>query len=264
MEDVNAAELISEALAQSISSPSFKKTRVGYEPNDAAVADAVACPANRTDIAVVETSGQSCLRTCCVCVVDSSVQLRICDILIVVVLTTLPNRIRRVSHDDTDVEGLLAFAAVAVVGEEIADEVTFFVELESISETDALEGFVFPADESVIDSLDVDGGDIVGEQDDFVGVDLVFVFVRELLLADEAALKQAGDEGAGAGEGIDDVDSLAAEGLAELALQEVIDGVPVPQKVRRATKPTYGSKQRRLAGKSQRSEIKSSRGKVSE
>jgi ribosome-associated protein len=52
-----------------------------------------------------------------------------------------------------------------------------------------------------------------------------------------------------------------ADALARL--QEVIDGVSVPQKARRATKPTYGSKQRRLAGKSQRSEIKSSRGKVS-
>ncbi|MGH2524579.1 MAG: alternative ribosome rescue aminoacyl-tRNA hydrolase ArfB, partial [Anaerolineales bacterium] len=35
-------------------------------------------------------------------------------------------------------------------------------------------------------------------------------------------------------------------------------------KNRRATKPTYGSRQRRLAGKSQRSEIKASRGKVGE
>jgi ribosome-associated protein len=51
-----------------------------------------------------------------------------------------------------------------------------------------------------------------------------------------------------------------ADALARL--QQVIDGVAVPQKARRATKPTYGSKQRRLAGKSQRSEIKSSRGRV--
>jgi len=57
-------------------------------------------------------------------------------------------------------------------------------------------------------------------------------------------------------------DMNRADALARL--QEVIDGVSVPQKARRATKPTYGSKQRRLAGKSQRSEIKSSRGKVSE
>ena len=47
-------------------------------------------------------------------------------------------------------------------------------------------------------------------------------------------------------------------------LQHVIDGVSALPKTRRATKPTYGSRQRRLEGKSQRSEIKSSRGKVSE
>ncbi|MBC7609086.1 MAG: aminoacyl-tRNA hydrolase [Polaromonas sp.] len=45
-------------------------------------------------------------------------------------------------------------------------------------------------------------------------------------------------------------------------LQEVVDGVATPPKPRRATKPGYGSKQRRLEGKSQRSEIKASRGKL--
>jgi ribosome-associated protein len=45
-------------------------------------------------------------------------------------------------------------------------------------------------------------------------------------------------------------------------LQAVIDTVATPPRVRRATKPTYGSKQRRLEGKSQRSQIKNSRGPV--
>ena len=44
-------------------------------------------------------------------------------------------------------------------------------------------------------------------------------------------------------------------------LNELVNSVAVPPRARRATKPTYGSKQRRLAGKSQRSEIKASRGK---
>lgn len=43
-------------------------------------------------------------------------------------------------------------------------------------------------------------------------------------------------------------------------LQELVDGVAKPQRPRRATKPTYGSKQRRLEGKSQRSAIKQQRG----
>ena len=44
-------------------------------------------------------------------------------------------------------------------------------------------------------------------------------------------------------------------------LNELVNSVAVPPRLRRATKPTYGSKQRRLAGKNQRSEIKASRGK---
>ena len=47
-------------------------------------------------------------------------------------------------------------------------------------------------------------------------------------------------------------------------LQALVDGVTVLPKARRATKPTYGSKQRRLEGKSQRSAVKSGRGRVSE
>ena len=45
-------------------------------------------------------------------------------------------------------------------------------------------------------------------------------------------------------------------------LQQVIDSVATPPKPRRATQPSYGAKQRRLEGKSQRSDIKSLRGRV--
>ena len=44
-------------------------------------------------------------------------------------------------------------------------------------------------------------------------------------------------------------------------LQEVIDSVATPPKFRRATKPTFASKQRRLEGKSLRSGIKAGRSK---
>jgi ribosome-associated protein len=45
-------------------------------------------------------------------------------------------------------------------------------------------------------------------------------------------------------------------------LQELVDGVATPPRARKATKPSYGAKQRRLAGKSQRGEIKAGRTKV--
>jgi ribosome-associated protein len=47
-------------------------------------------------------------------------------------------------------------------------------------------------------------------------------------------------------------------------LQAMVDSVARPPRVRKETKPTYGSKQRRLEGKSQRSQTKALRGKLRE
>jgi ribosome-associated protein len=51
-----------------------------------------------------------------------------------------------------------------------------------------------------------------------------------------------------------------ADALARL--NALVNTVAVPPRVRRPTKATYGSKLRRLAGKSQRSETKALRGRV--
>lgn len=45
-------------------------------------------------------------------------------------------------------------------------------------------------------------------------------------------------------------------------LNALVNSVAVPPRVRRATKPTYGSQQRRLQGKTQRGETKALRGRV--
>ncbi|XVJ71892.1 MAG: aminoacyl-tRNA hydrolase [Rhizobacter sp.] len=47
-------------------------------------------------------------------------------------------------------------------------------------------------------------------------------------------------------------------------LNDLVNSVATPPKPRRPTKPTYGSKQRRLEGKGLRSAIKAGRGKVTE
>ena len=46
-------------------------------------------------------------------------------------------------------------------------------------------------------------------------------------------------------------------------LQEVIDSIATPPKYRRATKPTFASRQRRLDGKNLRAGVKAGRGKTS-
>jgi ribosome-associated protein len=47
-------------------------------------------------------------------------------------------------------------------------------------------------------------------------------------------------------------------------LQALVDTVVNPPKPRRATKPSFGAKQRRLEGKSQRAQIKAGRGRVTD
>ena len=51
-----------------------------------------------------------------------------------------------------------------------------------------------------------------------------------------------------------------ADALARL--QAMVDKAATPPRARRATKPTYGSKQRRLQGKAVRSQVKAGRGPV--
>ena len=45
-------------------------------------------------------------------------------------------------------------------------------------------------------------------------------------------------------------------------LNALVNSIAVPPKARRATRPSYGSKMRRLEGKSQRSDTKALRGPV--
>lgn len=52
--------------------------------------------------------------------------------------------------------------------------------------------------------------------------------------------------------------------LALARLQELVDEAAQVPEVRRPTKPTYGSKQRRLQGKAQRSQVKALRRRVDE
>jgi len=49
---------------------------------------------------------------------------------------------------------------------------------------------------------------------------------------------------------------------ALLRLQELVDSVATPPRVRRPTKPTYGSRQRRLESKGIRAQVKAGRGKI--
>ena len=70
--------------------------------------------------------------------------------------------------------------------------------------------------------LDVQVGDIIGQDGHLVGVQLLLVFVRELLRLAAKMLQQFADEGAGAGGRIEDLDVPVDQGLAEMLLAQPV------------------------------------------
>ena len=233
VEDVEAAEFFSQAFAQAVGGVGFYPAGIGDEADDAVIAfffDAVGCPADGADVAVVEGVFVGGGRLGGVGLADAFIQVRIGDIGVIVVGRFLSGGIGRVADDDADVQGFLPFAAGAVVHQHFVEIVAFFVHLEGVGEADAGEGLVcrrlvFAACQVVVGGFDIDGGDVVGEQDDFVGVYFGAVFLRQASARDDAALQQAGDEGACTRERVEDVHTFILQAAVELAAQDVFDAV---------------------------------------
>ena len=137
----------------------------------------------------------------------------------------------RVADDDGDGGVVLGEDTLGVGAEFLVVEEVIGLDLahaEGVAEDDAGEGGVFllAALAVVEDVLDVDGGDVVGEEDDLVGVELLGVFAVEVVVADEAEvlLEEACDEGAGAGEGVEDVDAFVGKTFAEVFAEGAVGG----------------------------------------
>ena len=98
------------------------------------------------------------------------------------------------------------------------------VQVEGVGEDDAVEGPVVGARAapSVERLLDVDGGDVVGQQHQLVGVQFLAVLPLQVRVAEQRRLQQAHQKDAGAGEGIQNMDAWIAQAPAELGAQGMV------------------------------------------
>ena len=81
--------------------------------------------------------------------------------------------------------------------------VAVFPQLEGVGETDAIVGQIFRLRTHLLkDTLDVDIRNVVRQQNEFVGVNLLRVFAHHIFRTDESRLQKARDECASAGEGV--------------------------------------------------------------
>ena len=141
--------------------------------------------------------------------------------------------IRRVTNDHIDGRILLPLNGGVVFAENVeVRNIAVFVDLECIGKRDihkrhvvwnrftvALRGFLT---QGVISGLDIDGGDVVGQQHDFCGKKLVGIFACHIFWFDEPRLQQAHHERRGPGEGVKDTHAFIAEPFAKVLAGDLI------------------------------------------
>ena len=151
---------------------------------------------------------------------DTSFELGIIFVLSVVVGGTLPDGIRRISDDNFNASVLLFVDAFGILLQDAFERqilLTEFVKLKSVGETNSVERSVtFGVQSGVISVFDVDCGDVIGEQDNFVGVQFVQVLVEQIFRTNQAGLNQSRDKSARARERVDNVNVFVGEPAIEM------------------------------------------------
>ena len=102
------------------------------------------------------------------------------------------------------------------------DQIVLLVHLEGIRQAQASKWNVITFPEAMESGLNVNGRNVVGQQDNFVGVNLVTIFVFQLFRGHQAKLHQAGDERPRSGERVDDVNVFIPDALIKLLPQNII------------------------------------------
>ena len=216
-------ELLVQAGAEPVEGVATDPAAVAHEGHHALLAHAVARPAERPDVGVVERVLVRGVGLRHVGFGDPCVERGVGIVLVVVVGALLAHRVGRVAHDHADGQGVLDAHAVGVVAEHLLVEgVALLGHLERVGEHGSLEGLVGAARARVVGLLDVHRHDVVRQQQDLVGVDLLGVLAPELLRGDQVALDEVRHEGPRPREGVQDVHAVVGQGLAELAAQHPV------------------------------------------
>ena len=239
VDDVDVRELLHEAQPHAVGGVGVDEATVGDEADHPGPADPVARPAQRPHVGVVEgvlVGGRGAGR---VGPLDPGVERGVGLVRVVVVRGGLPHRVGRVAHDDLDVQVALGRSPLVVGHEDaLVQRVVVLRRLEGVRQHDPGERRV-PASaavaaravtgghlaavnrasvsraagcvvghEVVVGHLDVRRRDVVGQEQDLVGVQLTRILAHQVRRHDEPRLQQADHEGPRPRERVQDVHAL--------------------------------------------------------
>ena len=220
-------ELLGQGEAHAVGRIAVDKAAVSDKADDPGLPDTVRGPANGPEVGVVQGVLVSARGTGRVGRLNRGVQGRVVLIGVVVIGGLLPHRVGRIADDDLNLLFQLRRGPL-VVGHEHAliQRVPVLGHLEGVGQDDSVEGRVtglrgirgitvirdgqrrVVAHEVAVGDLDIRRRDVVGQQQNLVGVQLAGVLARQVCLADETRLQEPDDEGPRPGEGVEHMHAL--------------------------------------------------------
>ena len=102
--------------------------------------------------------------------------------------------------------------------------VLIFVQLECVCQADAVEGrigFCILAHSIVVGVFNINGRNIISQQNDFVCMQFFFILALQIFMLDQSALDHTGNKRTGPGKGVDNMYVLVANFTPEFFFQYV-------------------------------------------
>ncbi len=201
---------------------------IGNESDNTTLTDAVRCPPQGANIGIVECPLASRRRPPRIRLLNPPVQRRILDVRIQVVRAALPHRVRRIPDDHADRRRQLSQDPSVVVREhDRVHRVPGFGNLERVGQRHPGERLIGVsvgglARQSMVGRLDVHRGDVVRQQHDLVGVQLLRVLSGEVGGRDQVGLQQPGNEGARPRKTVQNMHALIGQPAPEMLARHEI------------------------------------------
>ena len=190
MPDVDRAEFFGHALAHAVGTVGVDPTRIRHEANDTLFANAVRSPTVRTNVGIVKRVLKRRLCSGCIGFCNTGIEFFVMLILIVIIGTILPNRVRRVADNHANVRLKNGLEALVVLCQRGLEEIRLRVVGKRVRPDENLVRLILRRVVNratlVENRLKIHGRDVVRQRHNLAGVKLVLELRLEFVLRDES------------------------------------------------------------------------------
>jgi len=222
IEHIDGGKFFFQFMAETVRRVAVQPRAIGNKTENALVADAIRSPAEGPDIGIIQAVFVGGGGVGYISRFNACIQIRIFQILVVVVGVVLPYGIGRIADNDADIPAFLFFYALGIFRKANIYFPIILIHLKSIRQANAGKRLIRLSGHAVIGFLNVDCRNVIGQQHNFVGMQLIPIFQGQHVRRDESAFHHADGERPGSREGVKNMNALILEAATKVFLQRLV------------------------------------------